>query len=204
MNTGSDRRRFATASEVQQALHALDRALTIISAADFPGELRDLDQPGLYAWWADATGAAMLTAGLEHDIAAGRIYAGLTGATKWPSGATGRQTLRTRIGRNHIRGRIRGSTFRLTLAGILAPQLGLRLVRPAVLEPDAERALTTWIKERLSVAVHPFADPDPLGDLEHRVLARLSPPLNIDAMTSNELRRKLSELRGRMRRLDGS
>lgn len=43
--------------------------------------------------------------------------------------------------------------------------------------------------------MHPFPEPDALGDLEHRVLAALMPPLNIDGMPSTSLRRTLSRLR---------
>jgi hypothetical protein len=69
----------------------------------------------------------MISTGLGQQIDPGRIYAGQTDATKWPSGKAGSMTLAKRIGRNHLAGRIDGSTFRLTLASILeAPVQGAR------------------------------------------------------------------------------
>ena len=49
--------------------------------------------------------------------------------------------------------------------------------------------------EHLQVAVLPFAERDPLADLEHRVLAKLDPPLNLEGMAPTPLRRSLSLLR---------
>jgi hypothetical protein len=44
------------------------------------------DRPGLYSWWVDEVGAAALSRGLGLPFEAGLIYAGLAGATRWPSG----------------------------------------------------------------------------------------------------------------------
>src|SRR3977135_3895586 len=96
------RRRRATSAEVRRALRDLDVAPTRVAARDWPGGLHGLDQVGLYSWWVDAPGATDLLHGLGHRIRRGRIYAGQTGATKWPSGKTGRATLARRIGGNHL------------------------------------------------------------------------------------------------------
>jgi hypothetical protein len=127
-----------------------------------------------------------------------RIYAGLTGATKWPSGTTGKSTLRARVGGNHIRGRVRGSTFRLTLAAVLLDALGLEIAGPKTLTPAGEAALTAWIREHLTVAVFPFPLAAALADLEHRVLAALDPPFNLDGMPLTPLRTRLAQLRARI------
>lgn len=75
-----------------------------VQAGDWPGRLSQdsLRQPGLYTWWADAVGAADLAAGLAMPVSEGLIYAGQTGA------GTSSATLAGRIGRNHLRGNIRG------------------------------------------------------------------------------------------------
>lgn len=83
------RRRRCTSTEVDRALAALDRDAIKLSAREWPGGLGDLDQPGMYSWWVDPAGAHHLSGGLGHAIAPGRIYAGQTGATKWPSGKRG-------------------------------------------------------------------------------------------------------------------
>jgi hypothetical protein len=66
-----------------------------------PGQLLDakrslLTAPGLYSWWVDDAGAADLTAGADLSVQPGLIYAGLAGATRWPSGRrSGRSMLMT-------------------------------------------------------------------------------------------------------------
>lgn len=119
------RRQACTVNEVEDALNALDRTPKRVSAHQWPSDLEGIDVPGLYAWWVDDAGADDLSEALGLPLAAGRIYAGLTGATKWPSGATGNNTLRSRVRGSHIRGRIRGSTFRFTLASLLRGRLDL-------------------------------------------------------------------------------
>lgn len=95
----------------------------------------------------------------------------------------------------HIGGRVRSSTFRLTLAAILKPALVLELNGPKRLIPDSEQALTTWIRSHLSVAVHGYRDRDSLGALEDAVLDRLDPPLNLGGRPPTELRSRLTKLR---------
>jgi hypothetical protein len=192
--TSNERQRQATSAEVSEAVHALGHAAARVSAPAWPGGLRHLDQPGLYTWWVDRPGALALTEGLRHEIAAGLIYAGQTGATKWPSGKTGTMTLNKRIGANHLRGRIRSSTFRLPLASALSEPLGLVALAPKQLDDPSERRLSEWISNHLQGRCT-FPAPDALADLEHRVLAVLDPPLNLDGMPPTRVRTAVSRLR---------
>jgi hypothetical protein len=189
------RRRASTAAEFRVAMRALDTSPLRISARDWPNGLTGLDQPGLYSWWVDRAAAEDLSEGLGHEVKPGRIYAGQTGATKWPSGTAGSATLATRIGGNHLRGRIRGSTFRLTLASCLLRPIALVRVGRRQLGPASEDRLSAWMREHLEVAVLPFPDRDPLADLERRVLNELNPPLNLDGMTATPVRLELSRRR---------
>jgi hypothetical protein len=190
-----ERRRHATPAEVHRALVALEKHPTLVAASDWPADLQDINQPGLYSWWVDTSGARTLTQGLRHPIKPGRIYAGQTGATKWPSGNAGAMTLRKRIGSNHLDGRIRGSTFRLTLAAILARPERLRITEPGQLDRDSEQRLSQWMRTHLQVAVHPFSDRDSLLDLEGHVLEELDPPLNLDGRPTTTIRVRLTNLR---------
>ena len=97
----------------------------------------------------------------------------------------GTTTLRNRIGSNHLRGTIRGSTFRRTLGACLRERLGLGIIAPGRLAPDSERALSSWMHEHLTVAVHPFPNRDVLGNLESEVLTALNPPLNLERPTAD-------------------
>lgn len=192
---GVRHRRECLEREVTAALVALDGAPHRVRASDWPGDLVDLSVPGLYAWWVDEAGASDLSAGIGATVESGRIYAGQTGATKWPSGKRGKATLASRIGSNHLSGRIRGSTFRFTLAAALSGSLALVPSGPKTLEPAGEQRLSNWIRNHLSVAVHRFPDADRLGDLESRVLRVLDPPLNINGLGPSPVRAALSGLR---------
>ena len=187
------------AAEVRRAMRALDQSPVLVAAIDWPSGIRDLDQPGLYSWWVDEPGAVMLSRGLGYRVAPGRIYAGQTGATKWPSGAVGAMTLATRIGGNHLSGRIAGSTFRLTLASIVSEQLQLKTAGPGRLDRSSEQRRSEWMRTHLQVAVYPSPDRDALTDLEQRVLALLDPPLNLDGRSPTPLRARLAALRRQLR-----
>lgn len=190
--------RSCSDEHVRRALVDLDVSPTMVRASQWPGPLSGLDSPGLYSWWVDEAGAGDLGRGLEHDVPAGRVYAGQAGATRWPSGTPSAATLRSRITTQHLGGNIYGSTFRLTIAAALADALGLVAVDRKRLAPGGERLLTEWIQGHLSVAVHPYPLPDALDDLERRVLAGLDPPLNLDGMPSSSIRSRLEELRRRL------
>jgi GIY-YIG catalytic domain len=190
-----ERRQVVTPAEVEAALEDLDLRPHRIQATSWPGGLTDLAKAGLYSWWVDESGAADLSAGLGMEVIVGRIYAGQTGATRWPSGTVVTSTLSGRIGGNHLRGNVRGSTFRRTLAAVLWEPRAFAVSGPARLNPSSEKDLSEWMRLHLEVAVHRFAERDSLADLEHHVLARLDPPLNLEGMPATSIRMRLAELR---------
>jgi hypothetical protein len=143
--------------------------------------------PGLYSWWVDEAGADDLTSGLGHRVEAGLVYAGLAGATRWPSGQPSKNTLWSRITGMHLGGNHEMSTLRRTFGSILAEARGW----PGI----DENALTAWMGEHLRVVLVPYADADGLGQMEKDVLERLDPPLNLMGMPKTGLRRKLTGLR---------
>lgn len=146
-----------------------------------------LDRPGLYSWWVDDHGAADLTHGLGLDIAPCLIYAGLAGATRWPSGQRSGNTLWARITQMHLGGNHAFSTFRRTLGAILANAEG---------RTDVDEAtLSQWIREHLHMVAVPYDDADTLGRLERDVLVELDPPLNLQGMQATPVRTRLRELR---------
>lgn len=172
------------ASIVEQLLNA--------SLAESPGEFLSAgreasNRPGLYSWWVDETGATDISEGLGHPVSPGLIYAGLAGATRWPSGKQSTNTLWLRIVTMHLGGNHEFSTFRRTLGAILASAAGSTHV-------DEER-VSRWMAEHLRVATVPFDDRDELGRLEARVLATLDPPLNLKGVKPTPLRKRLSALR---------
>ena len=164
-----------------------------VQASSWPGGL-SIDGAGLYTWWTDAAGAADLTAGLGQRISAGLIYAGQTGGTT-VGGVVRMATLRSRIGGNHLRGRIRGSTFRFTLGAALMAPLGLAADAPKRLAAASEAMLSAWMRAHLSVCTVMVEDRASVMAIENTVLARLDPPLNLEGMQATSLRGQITRLR---------
>lgn len=165
----------------------LDRD-SALAPADFLRQPRQENaSPGLYSWWVDTVGADDLSRGLGHQVEAGLIYAGLAGATRWPSGQLSRNTLWSRIVTMHLGDNHEFSTFRRTLGSILANARNDNQIN--------EARLTRWMHEHLRVVAVPYADADTLGHLESTVLGRLGPVLNLQGMPRTPLRAHLRQLR---------
>ncbi len=171
-------------------------------ASEWPAGAEGLDRPGLFAFWVDEAGAADLARGLDLPFEAGRIWMGQAGATRWPSGRANSDTLGDRIARTHLMGRVRSSSIRLTLAGILFVQLDLVVQASALLQASAEQDLSDWMSAHLSIAVHPHDDRDSLAGLEQAMLQRLDPPLNIEdhLQQATSVRQSVIALRRRISR----
>jgi len=182
------------------AIAALDESPAPVRVRDWPAGLACLERPGLYAWWVDEAGAADLTRGLGLELPAGRVSVGQAGATKWPSGRHNADTLGNRIGEMHLGGKVRTSTFRWALAAILFDQLDVVVQGPMLITPASERALSEWMREHLSVAVHPHDDRDTLAGLEQELLQLLDPPLDLRHLLSTALRTRLTALLRRISR----
>ena len=150
----------------------------------------ELRRPGLYSWWVDAAGAGELSAGVGFRVAIGLIYAGLAGATRWPSGKQSGNTLYSRIVGMHLGSNHRLSTFRHTIGSILAVAADTSSIDQA--------ALTGWMERHLRVNAVPVDNADELGHVEREVLRVLDPPLNLHGMSVSPLRRRLTELRRRI------
>ena len=183
------------------ALDDLDSSPALVPASEWPAGAEGVDGPGLFAFWVDEAGAADLARGLDLPFEAGRILIGQAGATRWPSGRVNSDTLGDRIARTHLNGRVRSSTVRLTIAGILFAQLALVVQASALLQASAEQDLSDWMSAHLSVAVHAHDDRDTLAGLEQAVVQRLDPPLNIDDhLPATSVRQGVTALRRRISR----
>ena len=104
---------------------------------------------GIYGWWFDTPPPGVpLQNAMQSD---GRywLYVGVAGGR-----AGSKRTLRRRI-TNHVRGPVRVSTLRRTLAALLSESLGLDIVRSesgkALLGPEDETRLTSWMNDHMQV-----------------------------------------------------
>jgi hypothetical protein len=144
--------------------------------------------PGLYSWWVDEPGASALTSGLGHRVDPGLIYAGLAGATRWPSGQRSSNTIRGRLIGMHRDGSVNFSTFRQTLA------VALKFIVDGRAD---EGALTEWMRLHLAVIWRSTDRPDSLAAVEHDVLRQLDPALNLRGMPRTDLRLELTRRRSK-------
>lgn len=140
------------------AVRALVRQPRLYSAMDWPVNDPGLVFAGLYAWYVDQDGAAELSKGLRHKVDGGLIYVGQTGATAWPSGKHSESVLAERIGKYHISGKVRSSTFRLTLAACLLDVCSLQCIGPRKLTPASEHELSKWVRRHLKFAIYSTDD----------------------------------------------
>lgn len=179
---------FAPDSDVQRWVRALSDAAASLSPQEFIDRgPPSFDRPGLYSWWVDEEGAGDLSRGLGFEVRPGLIYAGLAGATRWPSGMRSNNTLWLRAMTMHLGGNHEFSTFRRSLGAIVAHSNGVTQID--------EDGLTRWMHSHLRLVTIPYDDRDFLGRLERDVLAELDPPLNLQHMKPTPIRRRLTQLR---------
>jgi hypothetical protein len=175
-------------NHVDQFVEALRDSTSAVSPEAFAARGKaTVDRPGLYSWWVDRTGAEDLSRGLGLLVEGDLIYAGLAGATRWPSGKRSNNTLWSRVMTMHLGGNHEFSTFRRTLGAILAEATGAAHID--------EMRLTQWMNDHLRIVTIPFEDSDALGRLEQDVLGRLDPPLNLQGMQLTPVRHRLKEMR---------
>ena len=179
---------FAEADDVDSCVRALRDAVTSVSPGEFVASGRaSFDRAGLYSWWVDQSGADDLSRGLGLAVDPGLIYAGLAGATRWPSGMRSKNTLWSRVMTMHLGGNHEFSTFRRTLGAIVAHASDAKQID--------EDGLTRWMYEHLRIVTITYDDRDTLGRLERDVLAEIDPPLNLQGMKPTPVRRRLKQLR---------
>ena len=155
---------------VAQSLQA-----TPVAASDVL-EHRDLlpATPGFYGWWSrrDAIRDVPHVAHpLEGELSL--LYIGIS-----PAREGSRQTVRSRVIGNHLKGNVGSSTFRFTLAALLIDALPLRpLVRGTKVALDAadNARLSRWQREHLLLT---WCSRERPWEIETGVIAQLGPPLN--------------------------
>lgn len=195
--TAGGERKAQDDGELRVALDALAFAPHLVRAREWPdgfAGLPGLNHPGLYVWHVDAIGAEQLSAGLGHAVMPGRIYVGQAGARS-SGGSSSSATLKSRIGGNHLNGNIGGSTFRLSLAAILADELGLEKTAAGKLGQASEAELSQWMRAHLAAAIFAIPDRSLIGSIEEAVVRRLDPPLNLRHCDPSPVRDRLTQLR---------
>lgn len=176
-------------SDIERIVEELTVPPKSLGEAQSPDELPA--EPGLYSWWA-IRGSIPAVPHYPHPALPDLdlYYLGIA-----PSGVRSAATIRSRVIGNHIRGNTGASTLRLTLAALLFEDNGWEPVakgKKTLLKPQDNKDLTHWQHEYLLVcwAVHP----EPWS-IEHEVIRRLQPPLNLEGNTTHAFAATVSAAR---------
>ncbi|MEQ8931119.1 MAG: hypothetical protein RIE24_04305 [Silicimonas sp.] len=139
------------------------------------------DLPGIYGWWFDGALARVPRDGAVRCGGFDLLYVGIAPRPPGRAGRSSKSTLRRRLVRNHLRGRLSGSTLRRTLAALLGEELALSVrrgpaSRPVMARADEDR-LTAWIAGHGALSWVPTPAPwDPESEL---LRAGPALPLNV-------------------------
>lgn len=154
----------------------------LLAAADILDRRASIpDVGGIYAWWFNTPiGAVPREGALQHQ-SHHLLYVGIAPRQPSAAGNVSRSTLRKRITRNHLGGRIGSSTLRRSLAHLMKGSLGLEIARKGkkdVMPRDQEADLTRWMSAHASLSFMPH---DAAWEIEDRLICcpHLALPLNI-------------------------
>lgn len=164
-----------------------------------PGEImQHLDAAsithGVYGWWFDRDLDMVPRDGCREKVGKHLLYVGIA----QPAQRRGKMRVaaRNRLWRNHLRGSVRVSTLRLSLAALLEDRLGLAFFRDTrgrvrMVKSDEDK-LSTWLDQHAAISIAQHDDPRAL----ERMLIAAGPslPLNLDG-SSHPFRQTLSQLR---------
>lgn len=170
-----------------------------IPAGFFTRDKPAAKHPGLYSWWVDDEGRALLEGVLEEGLES-LIYAGQAGAASRRAAKPSSATLGSRIITNHLNGTAYGSTFRKSISAILLGPLGLTVERPDHLTKVDNLRVSEWMRQHLSLVAVPYDDRETLHEIEGEVLRLLNPPLNLEGMSRTPVRDRLTALRRELTR----
>ena len=138
--------------------------------------------PGVYAWYFRCPPGPIDPSGCHEHLGHHLLYVGISPSAPWANGRPpSRSTLRQRL-QTHLGGNAYGSTLRLSLGALLAPELGIALRRVGggsrlTFTNPGEQLLDGWMDENASVVWHPCPEP---WSVEHDLLqCGLRLPLNL-------------------------
>ena len=159
-----------------------------------PGEGGVPALSGIYAWWM-LPGSLPGISGPPHPTAdLELLYVGIA-----PARASSKATIRSRICGQHLGGNIGSSTFRLSLAALLADRQrwcaewsGSR----ARLTREDNDALSGWQRQHLRLR---WAEVPQPWLIEHEVIDLMRPPLNLAGNEGHPFGAALSEARSRLK-----
>jgi hypothetical protein len=167
--------------------------------ATFPTDAGAAAGPGTYAFHGDAEASEVV--GLVLGSPVQPLFVDQAGGSSLRTHRASGATLKSAIGRTHLRGTTQASSFRRSLAAVLWNELDLRCERPKHLDAESNARLTEWMLEHLSVATQPFEDRATLTVVARDIALRLDPQFNLVGHRPSPARRRIRKLRTRYFRL---
>ncbi|MCE8548298.1 hypothetical protein KBY25_20995 [Ruegeria pomeroyi] len=151
---------------------------------------------GLYGWWFDDTLPEVPRGGCCEFDGKHLLYIGIAPPKDRPAKSGSATPVRKRLWRNHLRGSVRSSTLRQSLAALLKDQLGFEFYRDAGdrvrMAKDHEENLTDWIEDHAGISVVHHDAPWQLEE----ALVRNGPPLPLNlSMSGHPFKSTLSAFR---------
>lgn len=151
---------------------------------------------GLYGWWFDHSLPEVPRCGCRELAGRHLLYIGIAAPKDRPIKTCGATPVKRRLWRNHLRGSVRSSTLRLSLAALLKEHLGFDFYRDkrgrVRMAKGHEEILSTWLQEHAGISVVHHDTPWQLEE----ALVRNGPqlPLNL-SMSDHPFKPTLSALR---------
>lgn len=151
---------------------------------------------GLYGWWFDHFLLGVPRAGCLEFESKHLLYIGIAPPKDRPIKTGAATPVKRRLWRNHLRGSVRSSTLRLSLAALLKDRLGFDFYRDARgrvrMAKEHEEILSAWLQEHAGISVVHHDTPWQLEE----ALVRNGPPLPLNlSMSGHPFKPTLSALR---------
>ena len=151
---------------------------------------------GVYGWWFDNRLPLVPRNGCIERDGKHLLYIGIAPPKNRSVPRGGPTPVKSRLWRNHLRGTVRSSTLRLSLAALLERELELAFWRDkrsrVRMDRHYEDRLSEWIANHAAISVAQHDEPWSLEE----ALVRNGPPLPLNlSMSGHPFRSTLSDLR---------
>jgi hypothetical protein len=151
---------------------------------------------GVYGWWFDHGLPLVPRDGCIERNGKHLLYIGIAPPKDRPVRRGAPMPIKSRLWRNHLRGTVRSSTLRLSLAALLEQELELASWRDkrnrVRMDRQNEDKLSEWIAKHAAISVVQHDEPWSLEEM----LIRNGPPLPLNlSMSGHPFKSTLSDLR---------
>lgn len=151
---------------------------------------------GVYGWWFDDCLPLVPRQGCIQHQGKHLLYIGIAPPKDRPERRGSATPMRRRLWRNHLRGTVRISTLRLSLAALLEHELRLVFWRDkrnrVRMDRHHEDKLTDWIGKHAAISIMHHDEPWSIEE----TLIRNGPPLPLNlSMSGHPFRSTLTDLR---------